>query len=228
MKILAIETATEACSAALYIDGSIIHRYKLAPREHSRLILPMMDDLLNEAGISLTQLDTLAFGRGPGSFTGLRIAAGIIQGSALGADLPVVPVSTLAALAQDAIGRFSVDTIFVGIDARMGEIYWGLYGRNKNNLVALVGEEVVSKAIHVGCPDDIRGAGVGSGWKEYSKELREHLGERVVAVDGDCFPKAGNVAILAVDGFEKGLAVAAETAIPVYLRDNVAKKSVVE
>jgi len=228
MKILAIETATEACSAALNIDGAIIQRYQLAPREHSRLILPMMDELLKEAGISLNQLDTLAFGRGPGSFTGLRIAAGVIQGTALGADLPVVPVSTLAALAQGAIERYSFDTVFAALDARMGEIYWGVFERNNKNLVELVEEEVVSNAEHVGFPDRSRGAGVGSGWKEYDKELRKHLGERVVEVDGSCFPNAGNIAILAVDGFERKLAVAAEAAIPVYLRDNVAKKSVVE
>ena len=103
MKILAIETATEACSAALLIDGKIIERYQVQPRMHSQLILPMMNELLAEAGVALTALDAIAFGRGPGAFTGVRIAVGVAQGAAFAADLPVVPVSTLAALAQGAV-----------------------------------------------------------------------------------------------------------------------------
>src|SRR5690554_2590516 len=107
MKILAIETATEACSAALLIDDAILERYELAPQRHNRLILPMIESLLAEAGIKISQVDAVAFGRGPGSFTGVRIAAGVAQGIAFGADLPVVPVSTLAALAQDALTEAS-------------------------------------------------------------------------------------------------------------------------
>ncbi|MDV3241166.1 MAG: tRNA (adenosine(37)-N6)-threonylcarbamoyltransferase complex dimerization subunit type 1 TsaB, partial [Methylocaldum sp.] len=103
MKILAIETATEACSAALLIDDTVLERYELAPQQHNRLILPMIDSLLAEAGIKVSQVDALAFGRGPGSFTGVRIAAGVAQGISFAVDLPVVPVSTLAALAQDAL-----------------------------------------------------------------------------------------------------------------------------
>ena len=101
MKLLAVETSTEACSAALYIDGIVNERFELAPKEHTKLILPMIDSLMSDAGLKPQQLDALAFSCGPGSFTGVRIATGVIQGIALGADLPVVPVSTLAAIAQD-------------------------------------------------------------------------------------------------------------------------------
>jgi len=101
MKLLAVETSTEACSAALYIDGIVNERFELTPKEHTRLILPMIDSLMSDAGLKPQQLDALAFGCGPGSFTGVRIATGVIQGIAFGADLPVVPVSTLAAIAQD-------------------------------------------------------------------------------------------------------------------------------
>ena len=150
MKLLAVETATEACSAALYVDGIVTERFALTPKEHTRLILPMIDGLLADAGLLPQQLDALAFGCGPGSFTGVRIATGVIQGVALGADLSVVPVSTLAAIAQDFFdnngdvvcpllpagegrekgGQESANqdnVAYVAMDARMGEIFWGVY-----------------------------------------------------------------------------------------------------
>ena len=105
MKILAIDTATEACSATLHIDGLVTTKYEIAPRRHAELILTMVDELLSASRLSLVQLDALAFGRGPGAFTGVRIATGVIQGLAMSADCPVVPVSTLAALAQGTISE---------------------------------------------------------------------------------------------------------------------------
>src|SRR3569833_3307602 len=127
MKLLAIDTATEACSAALYLDGAVNKRYVLAPREHALLILPMIDELLRDANLSPLELDAVAFGRGPGAFTGLRIAAGVAQGIAYGADLPVVPVSSLAALAQGCYRERGVTRVLATIDARIGEVYWGAY-----------------------------------------------------------------------------------------------------
>ena len=129
MKILALDTATEACSAALWLDGEVIERYAYAPREHNQLILPMLNGLLADAGVTLAGLDALAFGRGPGSFTGVRIATGVVQGIAYAASLPVAPVSTLAAMALEAIGETGDEFAMPCIDARMGVVYWSVYRR---------------------------------------------------------------------------------------------------
>ena len=167
MKLLAVETSTEACSAALYIDGVINERFELAPKEHTKLILPMIDSLLSDAGLKPQQLDALAFSCGPGSFTGVRIATGVIQGIAFGADLPVVPVSTLAAIAQDffdthrkAHAEFAACNVaFTAMDARMGEIFWGVYHRNEQGFAELIGKEAVTPANEVEFPD-LTGVGI--------------------------------------------------------------------
>jgi len=223
MKLLAVETATEACSAALLIDGVIDERFQLAPKEHTRLILPMIDSLMRDAGLKPQQLDALAFGCGPGSFTGVRIATGIIQGIALGADLPVVPVSTLAAIAQDYFDSNKENLAFTAMDARMGEIYWGVYHRNAQGFAELIGHETVTSADQVEFSERV-GVGVGSGWAVYRHELMS----RLPGVGGHCcadvLPRAGVIARLGERGFEQGQAVAVEQAMPVYLRDKVAKK----
>ncbi|MCW8941987.1 MAG: tRNA (adenosine(37)-N6)-threonylcarbamoyltransferase complex dimerization subunit type 1 TsaB, partial [Gammaproteobacteria bacterium] len=147
MKILAIDTATEACSAALYIeseapDAGITSEYQLAPREHSRLILKMIDRLLSQAGIAVAELDAIAFGRGPGSFMGLRIAAGVVQGIAFAHDIPVIPVSTLKTIAQRAYELTGSKNVLAAIDARMDEVYWAKYSLTGKQWV-LDGEEQV-------------------------------------------------------------------------------------
>jgi len=231
MKLLAVETATEACSAALYIDGIVTERFELTPKEHTRLILPMIDSLMTDAGLKPQQLDALAFGCGPGSFTGVRIATGVIQGIALGADLPVVPVSTLAAIAQDFFDNNSkaqaelsaFNVAFTAMDARMGEIFWGVYQRDEQGFAELIGKESVTPAANVEFPDII-GVGVGSGWGVYKQELMTRLAGRVSYCENDNLPRAGAIARLGVRGFKLGLAVAVELAMPVYLRDKVAKK----
>ena len=251
MKLLAVETATEACSAALYIDGIVTERFALTPKEHTRLILPMIDGLLADAGLLLQQLDALAFGCGPGSFTGVRIATGVIQGIALGADLPVVPVSTLAAIAQDFFdnndninntdmafpplpageGRgegvqktaYHSNVAYVAMDARMGEIVWGAYKRDEQGFAELIGKEAVTPATDVEFPD-LPGIGVGSGWGVYREELMLRLTGLVSDCQIDALPRAGAIARLGALGFKRGLAVPVEQAMPVYLRDKVAKK----
>ena len=224
MKILAVETATEACSAALSVEGEIIERYTVSPREHSRLILPMLESLLSEAELALNQLDALAFGRGPGSFTGVRIAAGVIQGVAFGADLPVAPVSTLAAMAQDVFSKTGETTAFTALDARMGEVYWGVYQKNEDGYASLWGEEVVIHSSEVLFPEEGSGAGVGSGWRNDRDDLMNRLSQRITSMDSTLLPRAGSVARLAVKGYLEKQWVSAEKALPVYLRDQVARK----
>lgn len=221
MKILAIDTSTEACSAALIATDEIISCYELAPRMHAELILPMIDSLLSEAGLTFSQLDGLAFGRGPGSFTGLRIAAGVIQGIAFGADLPVVPVSSLAALAQGAHRLLGVDKVLAGFDARMQEIYWSMYQADVNGLVKISGEEVVCKPDEIPLPDGLNWTGVGSAWQVYNKELQQRLQHSAHDWHGDYYPHAQDIVSLGIDLYRQGKGVSAEHAMPVYLRDNI-------
>jgi len=236
MKLLAVDTATEACSAALFIDGEIVERFELAPKAHTKLILPMIDSLMAEAGLKPLDLDALAFGRGPGSFTGVRIATGVIQGIAFGADLPVVPISTLAAMAQDFFekqdknrvstrtqGVLPANVAFTAMDARMGEIFWGVYQFGQLGIVELLGEEAVTPAERVEFPQ-LNGVGIGSGWGVYKDTLMSRLGRLVSHSEVDFLPRAGVIAKLGAAGFIQGLAVSVEHAMPVYLRDKVAKK----
>ena len=223
MKILALDTATDACSAALFINGEIREEFAVTPREHTKLILPMIDRLMAEAGLKPKQLDAIALSRGPGSFTGVRIATGVAHGIAFGADLPVALVSTLGAIAQDFFNRqAAAATSFTAMDARMGEIFWGVYQRNSLGLAELLGEETVTPATEVIFPD-VPGYGVGSGWEVYAESLRARLGSLVEGVSGDVRPRAAAVAQLGAYYYANGLAVPVEQAMPVYLRDKVAK-----
>ena len=219
MKLLVLDTATEACSAALHIDGLTTTKYEVAPRKHAELILTMVDELLAESSLSLTQLDALAFGRGPGAFTGVRIATGVIQGLSMSADCPVVPVSTLAALAQGAISESK--QIACAIDARMGEVYWGLYQANQDNIMQLVGEETVCppEATHI--PTSNGWFGVGSGWQTYANELQSRMAGSLSGFRPGDYPSAEAICTLAVDAYQRGEAVDAAEAQPVYLRDKV-------
>ena len=136
MKLLALDTSLDACSVALWQDGNITENFQVAPKQQTQLILPMLQQLLQETNITLKQIDALAFCHGPASFTGVRIAAGIIQGLSLPNNLPVIPVSTLQALAQSAYQEFGIKDILVCLDARMQEVYWGVYQLGENNLMA--------------------------------------------------------------------------------------------
>lgn len=222
MKLLAVDTATEACSAALYIDGEILERFELAPRTHTQLILPMIDSLMAEAELAPQNLDGLAFGRGPGSFTGVRIATGVIQGIALGLDLPVVPVSTLAALAQNYFEHADQCVVFACMDARMGEVFWGAYRKSDQGFAELLGSESVGSAENVDFPE-MKGYGIGSGWKTYREALGERLNPWLAGVDDTPLPKASAIALLGARSFNLNQAVPVEQAMPVYLRDKVAK-----
>lgn len=218
MKILALESATESCSVAL-LDGDAVHaRSQLAPREHAALLLPMVQEVLAESGLTLSALDAIAFGRGPGSFTGVRIATGVTQGLAFAADLPVLPVSTLAALAQGALRELGAQQVAAAIDARMGEVYWGLY-RVQDGVMVLEDVEGVFAPALVPMPAEKGYTGYGSGWAAYGAVLAERCG--ITEYQDERFPQAEDLLPLAAAGWQAGLAVSAAEAQPVYLRDQV-------
>ncbi len=223
-RILAIETSTEACSVALLIGTDVFERFEIAPRQHARLLLPFAEALLAEVQLQPAELDAIAFGRGPGSFTGLRIAAGMAQGMAFGADLPVVPVSTLAVLAQGAMRESGVPRVLAALDARMQEVYWGAWQKQADGRLELQGLEQVCAAGDVQLPAGEDWYGAGSGWLAYGDILQQRSGlpdERILAQQ---MPHAADVARLAVPVFESGAALPPEQAAPVYLRNNVANK----
>lgn len=222
MKLLAIETSTVACSAALYDGVEVRERFEIAPREHAELLLPMIDTLLAEAGWARTQIEVVAFGRGPGAFTGLRIAASVAQGIALGLAVPVVPVSTLAALAHGAMRDGCGTRVLAAMDARMNEVYWGIYGDDDAGRPVLWGEERVCGAAAAPLPKCPGWFGAGDGWTAYGEVLRPRLGARLAGWDGGRYPHARDVAALAAPIYKEGGALPPEQALPVYLRDNVA------
>lgn len=221
MKLLAFETATEACSVALWIDGEVRERFEVAPRRHAEFALPWADALLAEAGVAKRQLDAIAVGRGPGAFTGVRLAISLAQGIALALGLPVVPVSTLATLAAGA-GADIGDGVLAAIDARMGEVYAGAFTRDGEGMRALSPEVVAS-------PDDValpegggRWVGAGTGFAAAQGALQARLGPQLVRVDAAALPHAAATARLAAAAFSRGEAVAPEWLEPAYLRNEVA------
>lgn len=225
MKILALDTATEACSVALWVDGEVTEQFKFAPREHNRIILPMILDLLAACDFSLTSLDAIGFGRGPGSFTGVRIAAGVVQGLSLGLDIPVIPISTLAALSFEAMIECATEQVHAAIDARMGEVYWGTYRKANGDSVKRVSAEMVLPPEGVSTIASIEDVGIGSGWMTYGSILAARVGQPEIKILEGRFPRAGSIARLAATDFLAGICCKPEDVEPVYLRNEVAKKS---
>jgi len=228
--ILALDTSADACSVALRVGGSVEARFELVPREHTLRILPMVDEVLAAAGMSLSQLDAIAFGRGPGSFTGVRIAAGVAQGLAFGADLPVVPVSSLAALAQGWLRENpqypAGVALLVAVDARMDELYYAGYRVGAGGELVPLDEEALL------APDSVRlpaGSGpvvaLGSGWA-YGSRIPGYDHDVWHAVDTACQVNAVDVAWLGERGLAAGKHCPPELAQPVYLRNEVSWKKV--
>ncbi len=226
MNILAIETSTEYCSVALWRDGALSKRCELVGQRHSDVLMAMVDALLKDAGLGIRNVDGIAFGKGPGSFTGVRIACGVAQGLALGADVKVVGVCTLEALAQ-ASGR---DKVIAALDARMGELYLAAYEkRDGDGGWTAVVEPCLCKAetAPVVAGDDW--FGVGSGFAVTppggAPMLAAHYGTQLSGVDAQAVPQASAVARLAAIEFARGNVVDAALALPLYLRDKVALKT---
>jgi tRNA threonylcarbamoyladenosine biosynthesis protein TsaB len=226
VKILALDTATENCSAALWIDGNLVQRELEAERGHAELILGMIDELLRESATRLADLDAIAFGRGPGSFTGVRLAASVTQGLAFGANVPVVPVSDLRAVAQRTTGGdVASQRVLVCNDARMQEVYWACFERGIDGLMLPVGMERVSKPSDVQLPGEWAArpaTGAGRGFAAYT-DLRVNLADRLAHIDDAVLPGAREIAILAVAEVRAGRMHPPEAAVPVYVRNEVAK-----
>ena len=220
MKILALDTSTEFCSIALWNDGAIDARDAHAGQRHSELLLPMLDELLRRHNLAVHDLDGIAFGEGPGSFTGLRIGCGVTQGLAFGAGLPVVGVSTLLALAEAARPERAVCCL----DARMGEIYHAAYLRSAAGWETVHAPSLCAPAEAPLLPAG-SWTGCGSGFARHAAALKARYRERLSAIMPEVFPHARDIARLAAREFEAGRAVAAERAVPVYIRDRVALKT---
>ncbi len=219
LKILAFDTSTEYCSTALLIDGDVLVDDVYAGQRHSDLLLPMVDRLLNDSGTALVDLDGIAFGAGPGSFTGLRIACAVAQGLAFGADKKVLPVSTLLALAQGS----GADRVIAALDARMGEVYLAAYERHGGDWGTVTEPSLQARDT----VPDLMGAGwtaVGGGFAVGDGALAKACGGKLQRVDVSAYPRASDIARLAVSLFSRGLGVAPEHAAPLYVRDKVALK----
>ncbi len=221
MKLLALETATEACSIAVYVDGEIRERHEIAPRRHAELALPWAQALLAEAGIAKSQLDAIAISRGPGAFTGVRLAIALAQGIALALDRPLLAVSTLQVLALQAAGQGTAP-VLAAIDARMGEIYVGSFEVVQGIPLATSAERVLAPE-QVELPaTGLAWRGVGTGFAAGEGALPRHLPGRFAAFDAEALPHAADLARLAVLAHGRGEAIAPERVEPAYLRDNVA------
>ncbi|UYZ84984.1 tRNA (adenosine(37)-N6)-threonylcarbamoyltransferase complex dimerization subunit type 1 TsaB [Entomomonas sp. E2T0] len=222
--LLAIDTATEACSVAILHQGELYTCYEVIPRLHAQQILPMIKKVVAEAGCSLSTIDGLAFGRGPGAFTGVRIATGVIQGLAFALDKPVIAISDLAVLAQRAWREYKVEQVAVAIDARMNEIYWGCYQLQQKEM-CLIGMEQVLAPEQAQLPEINKNwFGVGTGWK-YAKQIPVQY----EVINDGLFPDAKDLLALAELAWQRNEMIPAEKVEPVYLRDNVAtpKKNVI-
>lgn len=220
-KILAIDASSEACSAALLVNSEIYQRSEVVPRKHTELILPMVDEVLAEGGVGLNQLDAIAFNRGPGSFTGVRVSTSVTQGLAFAVDLPVIPVSGLATVAQGTRRNSQQENFLVVLDARMNEVYWAYY-QFQRGAMKLLGEEHVSPVSAICKPEEGEWLAVGNGVSVYNKDMRTVVGNKTITLSDEFeHPQARDVAELAQVEFATGNTVSAMDAQPIYIRDKV-------
>lgn len=222
MNILGFDTSANACSVALLTGDKITEHHEIAPMQQAKRILPIINQLLAAEKITLKQLDAIAFGCGPGSFTGVRIATSVAQGLAFAAEKPLIPVSSLAALAQTAYTDLGWKKLIVAVDARMNECYWAWYEVDSDHLVKLNGKENITAPKAIQIPDETSWYGVGNAWDIYNAEIIV----KSIPKNTQPIPTAKAIISLAKDRFLQGNVVPAREAIPVYLRDEVAKKSI--
>lgn len=218
MNLLALETSSDACSVALSVDDKIYISHVVAPMQQTRQILPVIQSLLTEANIMLGDLNAIAFGCGPGSFTGVRVASSVTQALGFVEKLPIISVSSLAAIAQAAWLEQQYSKCLVAVDARMNQIYWAAYQANDQGLMMLQGQEQVCLPEEVASVVNDDWAGVGDGWGKYESPLIAQLMFQPIAINAKQLPSAEAVLLLAKKKFERGEWVEPAAALPVYLR----------
>jgi tRNA threonylcarbamoyladenosine biosynthesis protein TsaB len=224
--ILALDTSTEACSCALSINGVVVEDFQICPRQHTHKILPMIHALMEKHGLGFAGLDAIAFGRGPGSFTGLRIAAGVTQGLAFAADLPVIPVSTLAAIALEVRETGPASHVLSCLDARIDEIYWGIFGFDAEGLPMLLDREVLCK------PEEMRSAVIsnrvslsaGGNGLQFRARFPGDIRSKIFASLPDLLPRAGQIVKIASNLWDKNIFISPDDISPVYLREQVTRQ----
>lgn len=218
IKLLAIDTALDNCSVSLTLGDKIFNEAVFAPKQHAQLILPMIENVLSSNNTNIKELDLLAFGAGPAGFTGTRIAAGIVQGLALGANLPVSPISTLQAMAQGAYREFAAKNVLVCLDARMQEIYWGVYQLGIDNIMQPVIKDQLSMPQDLPQLKKQTYLGIGNGWSVYKTVLEKTLNLYPYEVLANYSSDAQDIAYIAKKLFSAGIFFPAENATPSYLR----------
>lgn len=221
MHLLAVDTATEACSAALQVDGRVLARLDVAGRSHTQQMLPMVHGLMAEAGLRFADLGGIVCGVGPGSFAGVRIGVGFVKGLALSLGLPVVAVSSLEMLAQDAIDA-GATRVLCAIDARMDEVYFGAFERGEDGLARALIAPSLAPPSAFRQPGDGSWTAVGTGWGRYESELRAGVEGMIDRLDGSALPRAEAALRLAKPAFARGETIDADALAPLYLRDKVA------
>ena len=226
MKLLALDTSSLACSVALQLGDTVIERHEEQAREHTRLLLPMIESVLKEAGIALPELDAIVLGNGPGSFIGMRIAASVAQGLAFGAGLKIVPVSSLAAVAAQVFAEQDAAEVVVAQDAHMHEVYLGIYRRDADGMPIEVGAEHLHGLGKIdACGTDLEGSRVaaGFGWQRYPELLAANQASFAQVTDTQ-HPMARYLLEQGAARLKNGLAVAPQDVVPAYLRQKVAEK----
>ncbi|MGK0231165.1 MAG: tRNA threonylcarbamoyladenosine biosynthesis protein TsaB [Gammaproteobacteria bacterium] len=223
MNLLAIETSSDACSVALLCGTQIQTDHRIVPQQHGRLVLPMIDALMAQSELSVNQLDGVVFGRGPGSFTGVRIAVALTQGVALGADVGVIGISTINSIAQGVYRQHGDCSVAVSIDARMDEVYFAAYTLTDDGVMKPVTEEYLCPPESIpALPKDAHRSWAGSGAQRYSDLLSEQYAVPMESIRKDMWPDAYDLISLALPKVQSGELQAAEHAMPVYLRNKVA------
>lgn len=223
MKILAFDTSTEACAVGVSVGGELYEHFSIPEKKQTQILLPIIEELLQQAGLTLSDLDAIAYGQGPGAFTGVRLAVSVAQGLGFSTGVAVMGVSTLAAVAQHANTKHDARKVLVAMDARMGEVYFASYDFNHSGLLERQSEEQVISLKDISLPQDGTWVAVGTGWDEYPDDKPNGYSSRVSKNLATLHPDAASLVKLAKIVVKNKQTIPAEQAIPVYLRNDVVR-----